>query len=426
MVTHSFPPRGGSGVQRNVKFLKYLNRLNWKTTALTVKKFDYYVFDETLLEEVKDTEIIRSESLDPLRISQIIKNHISRFSTPKKAPKNSSVVETSLIVKLYRIIRNLILFPDGVIGWYPFAIRKGIKEIKKNGTDIIFSSFPGPTNALVGYKLSKSCKKPLVLDFRDGWLDDPYTKYPTFLHVWGHKRLEKKILAYATLIIVYGQILKDRFLQRYPNLESKIKIIPNGFDPEDIIQSVGSKKNDKEIKLVYSGNLFGERKNNLNYFLEAIKVLDPIVKEKISLTIIGQKSPEVSKLVRDHNLIEQVCITGYLTHNEALKHLSTADAGIVFLPPGEFTGITGKVFEYLGYGLSVIACVEKEGACSKLLETIDWHHGVCKPDNIHSIKSVIQQLDRRKWPKLEKEKVEIFSRKYHTELLSNYMKDIIE
>lgn len=430
-VTYGFPPKGGGGVQRNVKFLKYLNQLQWSTSVLTVKEIDAYVYDDSLLDEIKDkTVIYRADSLDPLRVVKVLKEIFTgkrKTATHNKLKAKTNVDETKWYVGYYRKIRNYILFPDGYSLWIPFAaFIEGRKLFKKEKPSVIFASFPGASNAVVSYLLHKKFKCPYVIDFRDGWLDDPYSKYPTWLHVKGQQYLEKKILSKATSIIVYGQVLKDRFETRYPGISKKIHIIPNGFDPEDFLALNPIEKNKDKIRFIYSGNLFGDRKQNFEIFLKALNLLPKDIGEKIEVIVVGPAFDGIKEIIESEKLSDKITITGYLPHLEALNYLTTADVGIVFLPPNEFTGVTGKVFEYIGLGHTILACVEKEGACANLLKSINSDIGVCQPDNPQEIADTILKLNKLNWPRINEESAKQFSRKYHTNLLSEILESSIK
>jgi len=429
MVTYGFPPKGGGGVQRNVKFLKYLNKLNWKTTVLTVKDINSYVYDSTLLDELaNETDIHRAGSLDPFRVSKQIRNLFKRNNTEgiSKEKKSTGINEGAWFVKVFRKVRDVIFFPDALIGWVPYAYLKGKKVIESDRPDIIFGSFPSSSNAIVTYLLARKYKIPYLLDFRDGWLDDPYSPYPTFLHRKGHEYLERKILKKADLLIVYGDILKERFESRYPGISEKIEILPNGFDPEDFSNLSPVLPETDKIRLVYSGNMFGARKENFINFLDGINKLPLELRERIETVFVGSKFTGINEIIESKELTDKVSMTGYLPHMEALNYLSSGKAGIVFLPPGEITGITGKVFEYLGLGMPVLACVDKKGACSKLLNGIDADQGVCEPDNPQSIADAIVRLNKLGWKKISLDKTKHFSRKYHSQLLSEHMKNTID
>ena len=427
MITYDFPPIGGGGVQRNVKFLKYLTRLGWDTNVLTVKERDFYVFDTTLLKEIKETKIYKSNSLDPVSLSfqlkKIIKSKLKSGSN-NHVPKE--INEGGFIVTAYRFIRKWFLLPDGFGGWIPFAYRKGKKVINEIKPDILFCTFPVPSNAFVTYKLWKKFNIPFVVDFRDAWVDDPYTEFPSIFHKKYHKYYENKILKKASRVIVYAEPLKEILEEKYNHLKNKIDVITNGFDPEDFNNLTPKKRLNKgKVRLVYSGSVYIDRRENFVYFIKAINLLEQEILSKLEIIFVGDKLFWADKLVNDFGLSKTISFTGYLNHSEALSYLLSADASLMFLKPGDRVALTGKIFEYLAVGLPIIACVEPDGACSELLKSINHDAGVCKPDDINQIAEKITLLVKTKLTKLNLENKTYFSRKYHSEYLSNILDQIL-
>ena len=413
-------------MQRNVKFLKYLSRLGWATSVVTPKPYEFHVFDPSLLNELDEsTEVTRTESLDPLRVTRVLKDVGAKEGSSPTEAGRSSIKNNGFLAKAFRFVRSWFMFPDQSMGWIPFAIRAGNQIVANREVDIVFGSFPGPTNAVIAYYISKAKGVPFILDFRDGWIDDPYTRYPSRFHYSLHVALEKRILSKAAGIVVYGDVLKKRFEDRYPKLGS-IAVIPNGFDPADLkVEGQLIQTEESTIQIVYSGSLFGKREDNFRVFIKALSLLPEELKERIRFTVVGPKFNGVDTLIASHALEKQIRITGYVAHKVALKYLATADAGVVFLPPGEFTGVTGKVFEYLGFQLPVIACVEGSGACADLLASINWAFGIAQPDSSEQIADVIVDLEVRQWPRLEKDVSMQFSRAAQSDALSEYMNNII-
>lgn len=426
MITVGFPPRGGGGVQRNVKFLKYLTRKGWKTNVLTIKDSNFFVKDVTLLDEIPDTKIYRSDSLDPITVMHKVKCFFGRRnkSNKREIKQGEGLKDDAWYVKLYRKLREIVLFPDAYGGWIPFAYRLGKKVIIKENPDVLFASFPGPSNAIITYKLSQKFNLPYIIDFRDAWLDDPYVNFPTDFHRRFHAHYEKKIVLGAKKVVVYGKPLKDILEEKYPELVGRVHIITNGFDPEDI-EGVNPKAKMDKVRIVYSGAVSFDRKENFHVFIEALKELDSDALESIEVFFVGKKYDWAFKLVLQENLNETVHFTGYLPHQEALDYLASADAALMFLAAGDVVALTGKVFEYVGLGLPIIACVEKEGACAKMLRSIGHAQGVCNPASSTEIASRLKELVTNGFPKLSGENIEIFSRKKQADLMNDILLEVI-
>jgi glycosyltransferase involved in cell wall biosynthesis len=429
MVTYDFPPIGGGGVQRNLKFLKYLSRLGWDTSVLTVKERDYYVFDHTLLNELDSkTKIYRSGSLDPISISFKVKKLLKKIKDQKTSDKSSNetvVNEDAWHVSLYRLIRNWVLLPDGYGGWIPIAYRLGKKIIKEHRPDVLFATFPGPSNAFVTYKLSKKFNIPYVIDFRDGWTDDPYTTFPSYFHRQYHSHYERKILLSAERIIVYGEALKNIFERRYPTLENKVKVITNGFDPEDFTDLKPVSKSKDKVRIVYSGAVYVDRRETYINFIKAVASFSDDFRNKFEIIFVGDKLKWATDLVISNRLENVISFTGYLSHKEALNYLASADASLMFLKIGDKVALTGKIFEYLGLELPVIACVEREGTCAKLLKSIDHDQGVCDPSDPAAIATKIEKLVKVGFPKLNNKNKNVYSREWQSQVLGELLDAII-
>lgn len=429
LVSYDFPPIGGGGIQRNVKFLKYLSRLDWDTFVLTVKERDYYVYDYSLLEEIKSTTIYKASSIDPVSLSSRLKKKFSNNknkNTSIESKAKSGVKEGAWYVSLYRFLRDWFMFPDGYGGWIPFAYRKGSEVIKKIKPDILFATFPHPSNALITYYLAKRHKLPFVIDFRDPWVDDMYVNFPSFIHRRLHMYFEKKITQSAAKVIVYGEPLKQTFLKKYPGLTGKIEVITNGFDPEDFLKLTPNKRESDKKRIVYSGAVYVDRRETYKVFLESLSLLDASVRKEIEVIFVGDKLQWAIEMVDMYNLNNIVKFTGYLVHEEALGYLASADVALMFLKKGDKHALTGKIFEYLGLGLPIIACVEPDGACSLLLKSLDHDQGVASPSNPLEIKTVLMNFFNGALKNLNPEKAQFFSRKYHTEVLDKILRDVLK
>lgn len=427
MVTYGFPPRGGGGVQRNVKFLKYLSRLGVRTSVLTVKDSDFYVYDTTLLDEIKDaTSIYRASSLDLARISFKMRSLRGRRKAKSSGSTGGSAIkEGAWYVGVYRKLRNIILLPDAYGGWIPFACRLGREIMAEERPNVVFGSFPGPSNAFVTYKIAKRHGVPYILDFRDGWTDDPYVHYPTALHRKYHAYYEKKIVLGASKVIVNTAALKERFEERYPTLRGKIETMTNGFDPEDLEGLSPVPNESGKVRIVYSGAVYVDRRENFIAFLQAVSLLDDEIRDRIEVVFVGQKHDWAQNLIEEKGLENTIRFTGYLPHKQALNHLSNADATLLFLAKGDKVAIPGKLYEYLGLGLPVIASVEKEGACSLLLKSINHDQGVCDPGTPKEMAEKIVLAADKKLPGIDADDVSSFSRKLHAERLKAILEDVV-
>lgn len=429
LVSYDFPPVGGGGVQRNLKYIKYLDRLGHKASVLTVKNRQYYVYDYTLLDELPDNvNIYRSNSWDPISLAYKFKSLInSKERTKDENKKGNKVKEEGFVVKLYRFLRDWILLPDGYGGWIPFATKLGLKAIKKEKTNIILGTFPYVSNAFVTYRLFKKTGLPYIIDFRDGWLDDPYFVYPSKLHRKFHAYYENKILQKAAHIITFADIQTDLFKKRYPSFADKVTTITNGYDPEDLENIIPDARIDKtKYRIVYSGAVYIDRRDTFKSFIKAISELSVLEREPLEIIFVGDKSEWATEMVSERGLDNTISFTGYKTHSEALALLSSADAALLFLRKDDFVAYTGKVFEYIGLRLPILACVEPTGECAHLLNSISHGYGVCAPDNPNQMLDKLRYFLEQRPQKLSGEHSKRFSRKEQSKQLATIIEHILK
>lgn len=154
-------------------------------------------------------------------------------------------------------------------------------------------------------------------------------------------------------------------------------------------------------------------------------LLDDKIKQKIEIIFIGQKLNWAQKLIQERDLDNMISFTGYLPHRQAISHLASADTALLFLAKGDKVAIPGKLYEYLGLGLPVIAAVEKEGACSLLLKSINHAQGVCDPGTPEEIAEKIALAVDKKLPNIGKAEVSVFSRKLHSKRLKLILEEIV-
>ncbi|TNE34618.1 glycosyl transferase family 1, partial [bacterium] len=160
VIAYYFPPMGLSGVQRTLKFVKYLPEFGWEPTVLTTSSGSYFAYDDSLLEEIAGTNIIRTED---------------KSTKQRKYPSTFNQ-------KIGRFVNGFFMQPDSKIGWKKKAIAVGSKIIEESKPDVILSTAPPFTSHLVAAELADKYGIPLVLDYRDQWYGNPFNSMPTKFH----------------------------------------------------------------------------------------------------------------------------------------------------------------------------------------------------------------------------------------------------
>lgn len=357
-VVYYYPPLGGSGVQRGVKFSKYLPENGWESIILTPSPFWVkHPKDHSLLSDVRPNQkIYRCFTLDA--------HWLYKVFWGLRLPK----VVTWLMFHVF--------IPDAEILWLPFAKRKlkQVMEIEK--PELVFISGPPFSPMLLGKWLRDRYKIPYIVSFRDDWsqgqsrLDNP----PPTAFIHQERKLEHSVLKHATQVVVVNRAYKRDFITLYPALpESKFSVITNGYDEEDFA-GVKSKSpgNGKILRIVHPGVLFGRRHPGKIWqaIINLVRAgkLDP---QKIRVEIYGRNFASfVFRGYEDDPIIRQVvALHPYLPHSQTIELICQADILLLFSGPGAKSDaeLPGKLFEYLRAGKPILGIVHPDGVCAEIL-----------------------------------------------------------
>lgn len=357
VIAYYFPPLGLSGVQRTLKFVKYLPQFGWQPVVLTVEDRGYFAKDDSLLAELEglDIEVIRTPSLDPL--------HLFRRRGVVRMPGGKSL---GLLGKLSQSV----FIPDNKIGWKKHAVQAALASLERAPVDVIFATAPPYTDFLIGCEIKARTGLPLVVDYRDAWLENPLHFYLTPLHRALHRRKEQRVLRMADRILSINRPIKERILTGYPFLShGDVSILSQGFDQDDFRGVQRQRPPNAPLRLLYSGTFYYNRSPEA--FLRALRALfdrEPGLVGDIEAHFVGSAREEDQRLVAGLGLESTVTMHGYLPHREAVQHL--VDADVLWMTIGHGRGedmmSTGKLYEYLGARKPILACVP-EGAARQVL-----------------------------------------------------------
>lgn len=353
IIAYYFPPMGLGGVQRTLKFAKYLSSFGWHPVVLTVGETGYFAFDESLQREVEESgiEVVRTNSFDV--------NRMFKSRKPVKMPGEFTR-------KILQFLGDLFFIPDTKIGWKRRAVRAAAEIIKSRHIDAIFATAPPQTDFLIGLELKRRTKVPLVIDYRDSWLDYPFKYFPTPLHRWLHRRLERRVVRGCDRIIVAHRRVKEQLVKRYPFISyNDVTIISQGFDRDDLDLHQAPKPSPHKLRITHAGTFYGGR--NPAVLLQALqKVLkdSPTLRGRFEVNFIGAPRKEDQALTAKLGLQNDVNFLGYLDHRVCLKHLVESD--VLWFVLDNDVQSPGKLFEYFGIRKPILATVG-EGYTRQLL-----------------------------------------------------------
>ncbi len=409
---------GGSGVQRPLKFAKYLREYGWNPIILCPDPGAYQIFDKSLQKELDslDLEIHRVDAKTP-------------FHTLGGKQKSTGLV-TGNVAKVLRSISRRAYFPDNKKGWIAPAIKKGKKLISEKKIDLIFSTAPPFSNHVIAKELSNAARIPMVTDYRDLFLNSHFEAAESQSRKEKKRKLEAEWLNSANGIVVLDSFAKKK-IKESVSKDLNIKVLPHGYDPDDFRTEVSPGLDYKKGKLnwLYSG-LFYES-NQPDAFLEALEKVfgrSPDVKSETHLHFQGGLNSRIQKMIDQKGLSEITSDYGYVSHNIAAANLIKAD--VLWMISNFSENLkqikSGKLFEYIGSQKPVFGLAHP-GEAQKLLNCYKAGFAVA-PSNVEKIADVILKIHmlwkENKLPVPSKEVVLLHNRKKITGDLAQFFNEI--
>jgi glycosyltransferase involved in cell wall biosynthesis len=364
IVTYYWPPGSGAGVQRWLKFSKYLREYGWEPVILTVDpEFAAYpATDSTLEKEIPgNLTVYRTRAKDYFRFYK---------SDKSKIPSSGFAAEDKkTIFSIFaRFIRGNLFIPDPRRGWNKYAFRKACDIIHETGITHVITTSPPHSTQLVGLRLRKKFPEiRWIADLRDPWTDIYYYKefFPTCLSKYIDSTYEKRVLNNADRIITVGRSLRDSFISKVPASASKIGIITNGYDSDDFEGLSSSEPS--VFTISYTGTL--SDKYPVYGFLEALERLT-LMGVSFRLKFTGYVSENQRRLIGRYPFAQNTEFNPYAEHQAAIRSILDSSVLLLIIPDHKSSGsiITGKLFEYLASGKRVICLGPREGDAAQIIK----------------------------------------------------------
>lgn len=361
IITYYWPPAGGSGVQRWLKFVKYLGEFGVEPVVYTVKNPKYAIVDDSLQSEFPNNiEVIKRTIFEPNLL-------ISLFGKKKKKTSAGFLnPNPSIFGKIAQYIRANYFIPDARKYWIKPSVKHISKYLKNNKIDVVITTGPPHSMHLIGMQLKDKLKIKWIADFRDPWIDiDYFYQLPlTKNSIEKHRNLEKQVLRKADIVLVVGKTMG----KSYMNFTNKIEVISNGYDTYEKKKVVSL---DEKFSLVHIGMLNSDRNHKILWkVLKELCIENKEFAEDLQLKFIGKIADDVVYDIEKYKLKEFTLFVDYLAHHQMLKHQSTAQ--VLFLSvnnvPSAKGIITGKIFEYLQSNRPILAIGPTDGDLAEIIE----------------------------------------------------------
>ncbi len=343
IITYYWPPAGGPGVQRWLKFVKYLPDFGVQPIVYIPENPTYPIVDKALISEVSDKAIIlRKKIFEPYQLASI-------FSKKNTEKISSGIIpnrkKQTFLQKLFLWIRGNVFIPDARVFWVKPSVKFLKKYITENKIETVITSGPPHSLHLIGLQLKKNININWIVDFRDPWTTIGYHNELKINQKSQkkHKKLESEVLNTADEILVTSKTTKAEFsvLTSRP-----ITVITNGFD----VENVEKQTLDKKFTLAHIGSFLSERNPRILW-----KVLKEIIRENqafaqaFELKLIGAVSQEILDAITEFKLDKFTKNLGYVSHKEAIEHQRKSQVLLLIEINSEITKsiIPGKLFEYM-------------------------------------------------------------------------------
>lgn len=364
IISYYWPPTGGSGVQRWVKFSKYLPAEGWQPVIYTPENPEMLAEDTSLESEVPpEAEVIRRKIVEPYGLYRKLTGKGKEGKTEVN-PANAS--KKNFKEKLSLFIRGNFFIPDPRCFWIQPSARFLKKYLREHPVDVIVSTGPPQSMHLIARKVAKASGTPWVADFRDPWTKLFYFKHLglTRLSAAIHRKLEKKVLDSADVIVAVSPLVREDFLSM---TDTPVELITNGFDEDDFKGEINA---DGLFNITHTG-LFASDGNPENVWSVLARMCDEdtLFKEKLRIRLAGKTDREIIGSIKAHGLEGNLVDLGYQDHMDAVREQRMAD--ILLLPlrkePEYKAVLPGKLFEYLAARKPILGIGQDDGAMAGII-----------------------------------------------------------
>lgn len=400
VISFHFPPDAAIGAVRPAELAKHLPAHGWTPVVLTVDD-RYYEKTDAKRYPASGVKVFRTKKLGSIDSVYAAAKRIfkrkkkgsnqepagKQWFTPAGAQGRESL--KSILLRYYNSL--LVYLPDKEIGWLPFAILRGLKVIRSEKIDAIYTTSPPHSVHLVGLGLKLLTSKPWIADFRDPWevaLKPKRSRSALSERI--EKRMERAVVKNCDSAVSVTGRMTERLARLYPEYAGKFSTIPNGYDSTSL-EGFRREKKHSRFTIAYAGSLyFGRNPKSIFEAVSGLIAQGAIDKGSFRVRLIGDcrtsDGVSVEKMIKKMGLEEVVEFIDTLPHAAALKEIAMAHAALL-IAPAQPLQIPGKVYEYIGLRTAIIA-VCGDGATKDLLKSYERAY-IAEPDNTREMKEAI-------------------------------------
>lgn len=360
IITYYWPPAGGSGVQRWLKFSKYLRDFDIEPVIYTIDNPSYPILDKSSESEIpKDLEILKQAIFEPNSMLSFFGGNNKKESAGFLNPN------PTFFGSIIQYIRANYFIPDARKFWIQPSVNFLSNYLENNHIDAIITTGPPHSMHLIGLELKNKLGIKWISDFRDPWTEiDYFQQLPlTKKATKKHHDLEQEVLRKSDMVVVVGETMKEKFLKH----TKRIKVLTNGFDT---IKTSLTQELDQKFSITHVGLMNSDRNPTILWeVLNEISNTNPDFKNDLRIKLIGEIDDAVIQDLKVfvHEIIERI---PYLDHKDVSKYQASSQVLLLSINevPSAKGIITGKIFEYLQAKRPILAIGPEDGDAAMILK----------------------------------------------------------
>jgi glycosyltransferase involved in cell wall biosynthesis len=390
IITYYWPPAGGSGVQRWLKFARYLPENGWQPVIYTPENPEWPVLDESLLADVPpEAEVITHPIFEPYGLYKRLTGRGSGEAIQVGFVSESG--RSDWKETLSRWVRGNCLIPDARRFWIGPSARRLSAWLRESPVDAIVSTGPPHSMHLIALRLHRRTGIPWLADFRDPWSRFYYNSDLLFSArtLRRHERLERQVLQEATRVVT----VSNHIATELAGLGGRpVDVIHNGFDPADYAhfnrpadhpaaphtpsptsafpRGLRVLSGSSHFSITHTGAFQpAANPSTLWQVLGNMVRKDPSFSADLRLILVGKVDSAVRDAIDRHGLTTHSEYTGYVPHTDVMHHQVGAALLLLCILKTEGAEgiITGKFFEYLASGTPILCIGPEDGDTARII-----------------------------------------------------------
>ncbi len=426
IISYKWPPCGGIGVLRNLKFAKYLRDFGWEPIVLIPTKADYPYLDENNWEDVpKGITTLTCPILEPFSLFKLVSGKKKDYALSN--PVDVKGKKQNIIDKFGIWVRGNFFIPDARSLWIRPAVKTALKYIDENQVDAILTDGPPHTNTRIGYLIAKKTGIPWLADFQDPWSQVDYLpKYKLTKLAWYiHRKMEQQVFKSASKITSAS----PGFTAQLESIGAKdVSTLYYGYDEADFTD-ISIKPKSKFI-ITHAGLLGEDRKpQNLFKVLNELCNSIPTLKNDLEIRLMGNVDYSVIESIKEQNLYTYTNLTGSVSRKKVIESISESSVLLLLINKAYNASarIPAKIFEYIRTGNKILALGPLQSDINDLLQDIK-RPGTIEYDNVKKLKHIIETayqeyMDKKENTIIDPSVVKLSNREI-TKKLANFLNQV--